>query len=228
MTIPSPGASNRPPRPAPRGLSPVARAGDQRHRRHHPYQPRARRSRARSIASSRSREGTRRSMGPRARRGDGATSTPKRCCRLTGAEAAVVVNNNAAATMIVLAALAAGREVIVRAATGRDRRWLPRARCDGAVGRDAARGGDDEQDPRHRPRRRYHRAHRAHPARPPVKFPHRGLHRTAVAPGSRRPRQKVQHPRRRRSRSGYLLWGQTGDSPGTDRGQSRDRPGSDP
>jgi L-seryl-tRNA(Ser) seleniumtransferase len=34
-------------------------------------------------------------------------------CRLTGAEAAVVVNNNAAATMLVLAALAAGREVIV-------------------------------------------------------------------------------------------------------------------
>ena len=34
-------------------------------------------------------------------------------CQLTGAEAAVVVNNNAAATMIVLAALAAGREVIV-------------------------------------------------------------------------------------------------------------------
>jgi L-seryl-tRNA(Ser) seleniumtransferase len=34
-------------------------------------------------------------------------------CRLTGAEAAVVVNNNAAATLLVLAALAAGREVIV-------------------------------------------------------------------------------------------------------------------
>jgi L-seryl-tRNA(Ser) seleniumtransferase len=34
-------------------------------------------------------------------------------CRLTGAEAAVVVNNNAAATMLVLAALAAAREVIV-------------------------------------------------------------------------------------------------------------------
>ena len=34
-------------------------------------------------------------------------------CRLTGAEAAVVVNNNAAATLIVLATLAAGREVVV-------------------------------------------------------------------------------------------------------------------
>jgi L-seryl-tRNA(Ser) seleniumtransferase len=34
-------------------------------------------------------------------------------CRLTGADAAVVVNNNAAATMLVLAALASGREVIV-------------------------------------------------------------------------------------------------------------------
>jgi L-seryl-tRNA(Ser) seleniumtransferase len=34
-------------------------------------------------------------------------------CRLTAAEAAVVVNNNAAATLLVLAALAAGREVIV-------------------------------------------------------------------------------------------------------------------
>ena len=103
-------------------------------------------------------------------------------CRLTGAEAAVVVNNNAAATMLVLAALAARREVIVsRGRTGRNRRRVPRARGDGAVRRDPARG-------------RHHEPHAgvglrggrlgqdgAHPARPSFELHDRGIHRAAVA-----------------------------------------------
>ena len=77
--------------------------------------------------------------------------------RLTGAEAAIVVNNNAAATLLVLAALARrtrGDHLARRA--GGDRRRLPRARRDGAVGRDAARSGHDQPHARRRLRGRDH------------------------------------------------------------------------
>ena len=137
----------------------VAAPGHQRDRRDHPHQPRARaaRRRRRSTACA---PIARRLQQSRIRPGAGraaarATSTPKRCSRrLTGAEAAVVVNNNAAATLLVLAALAAGREVahLARRA-GRDRRRLPHARRDGAVGREAARG-------------RHHQSHARWPTTP--------------------------------------------------------------
>ena len=98
----------------------------------------------------------------RAARAAAATSTPRSCiARLTGAEAAVVVNNNAAATMLMLAALASGTrgDHLARRA-GRDRRRLSRAGRDGAVGRDPARGGDDEPDARGGLRRRDQRSDR--------------------------------------------------------------------
>ena len=106
----------------------------------------------------------------------------KLLARLTGAEAAVVVNNNAAATLLMLAALAQrtrGHHLARRA--GRDRRRLPRARRDGAVGRDPARGRHDQPDARRRLRRGDRRPHGADPARAPVE-----LHASTASPSGRR------------------------------------------
>ena len=99
---------------------------------------------------------------------------------LTGAEAAVVVNNNAAATLLVAGGArhgAGGRHLARRAR--RNRRRVPCAGRDGAVGRAPARGRHDQPDPRLGLCRSHLRSHGADPARPSVEFHDRGLHRAA-------------------------------------------------
>ena len=148
----------------------VAAAGDQRDRRHHSHQPRARaaRARRRSSASRALARATRPRVRPRARRARPRDVHAERCSAASPApKAAVVVNNNAAATLLVLAALAAGtRSDRLARRAGRDRRRLPRARRDGAVGRDPARGRDHQPHARRRLRGGDRRSHRADPARP--------------------------------------------------------------
>ena len=163
-------------------MRPSLVARDQRHRRHRPHQPRPRaalgggaRARARRSPAATPTSNTTSTRGARGRRD---AHADKLLARLTGAEAAVVVNNNAAATLLMLAALAArtrGDHLARRA--GRDRRRLPRARRDGAVGRDPARGRHDQPHARRRLRRGDQRPDRADPARPPVE-----LHGSSASP----------------------------------------------
>ena len=95
----------------------------------------------------------------------------------------MVVNNNAAAVLLVLAALAAGREVLVsRRRERRDRRRLPGARGDGAVGRaccvDVGTTNRTRLDD-YRPRPSAP-AYGADAQGPPLELPGRGLRRGHV------------------------------------------------
>ena len=184
-------SKRRPRRGSTRGVRAVARAGHQRDRRHHPHQPRPRAAR-RGGASSAS---------PTVARGystleydlDARRARPARRPRRSAALPAdrrrgggrrQQQRRGDAARAGGAGGRARGDRVARRA--GRDRRRLPRARRDGAVGRGAARGRDDEQDARGRLRRGDQRAHGADPARAPVEFPHRRVHRAAAARGARR------------------------------------------
>ena len=103
--------------------------------------------------------------------------------------------------MIVLAALAAGREVIVSRGElveiGGGFRVPDVMAQSGASLREV---GTTNKTRAADYARRDRRPDRADPARPPVEFSHRGVHRAAGARGTRRAWQKIQHPRRRRSR----------------------------
>ena len=206
-------SSGAPRRGCARRCGPSLRPRHQRDRRHPAHEPRPRAALARrrshgcgeiagGYTQPRIRPRAGRARPPRRR-------TPNGCSRGSPApKRAVVVNNNAAATLLVLAALATGREVdhLARRA-GRDRRRLPRARRDGAVGRDPARGRHDQPDARRRLRRGDQRADGADPARASVELPHRGLHRAAVArASSSRSAARFDIPVAEDLGSGWLGW----------------------
>ncbi len=85
----------------------------------------------------------------------------------------------------------------VAGGAGRDRRRISDPRRDGAVGRAASRSGDDQQNAGGRLRGGDQRKNCPDPSRPPVKFPHRRVHRTAIRVGSGHPGEQIQHPCRR-------------------------------
>ncbi len=179
----------------------------QRHRRHHPHQPR---TRATGCARDRAAPDARcRLQQPRVRSGDRVARLACDTCRgppvprngrrssgrgeqLRGGDAAGAGDHRARP-----------RGAGIASRTDRDRRRLPRAGCDDAVGREASRSGHDEPDATERLRTGDRRPHRGHPARPSIQLPHRGVRRahTALRPRGAGPPVRAAAHRRPRQRS---------------------------